>query len=304
MKTPVHIASIVLALTLCVGAIMSASAQRRITPVDPSPGTKGTPKETPVTPADDPSRLQEQRDSKGNIILVDTITGKEWIDTTLVNKQTRMIYPRIYCVAAGINIWDPALRIFGQQYGIGSVWGELNMHNRYFPTLELGLGQADITPEGMNYTFKSPVAPFFKIGASYNVFYNSDPRYKFLVGLRYGFSAFSYEVTDVTVSDSYWGTDETFSIPSQNATVGYLDVLAGVRVNLAGNISVGWDLRFHKILHENNPRYGKPMYIPGFGKRGATLSGSFSLIYTFTLNRPASPEVNNGSNITNRETKQ
>lgn len=285
-------------LCLLGGSMLPAAAQRKITPVEPAPGTKGTPKETPSTPETDPSRLQEQRDAQGNIILVDTITGQEWVDTTLVKKNTKMIYPKIFCVAAGVNIWDPVMRIFGQKYGLASVWGELNMHNRYFPTFELGLGQADITPEDMNFTYKSSIAPFFKIGASYNVFYNSDPRYKFLVGLRYGFSAFSYRITDVTVTDSYWGSESTFDIPRQNATVGYFEFLAGVRVNIVSNFSIGWDLRFHTILHESKATYGKPMYIPGYGKRGAALSGSISLIYTFQLNSPATKEV-----ITDSKTK-
>lgn len=295
MKPFRRISTLIFALCLAIASALCADAQRKVTPVEPSPGTKGSPTEKESTPQSDPSRLQEQRDANGNIILIDTVTGQEWVDTTLVKKSTKMIYPKIFCVAAGINIWDPVMRIFGQNYGIASVWGELNMHNRYFPTLEIGLGQASISPEEMNFTFKSPLAPFFKIGASYNVFYNSDPRYKFLVGLRYGFSTFSYEVNDITVNDPYWGSESSFSIPRQNATAGYLEVLAGVRVNIFSNFSIGWDLRFHKLLHESSPRYGKPMYIPGFGKRGATLSGSFSLIYTFQLNQPAPQEVTNDS---------
>ena len=274
-------------------AAPGASAQRKVTPVTPAPGTKGTPKEKPeLTPYEDPGRLREQTDAQGHIILIDTVTGQEWIDTTAVKKSKKMIYPRIYCVAAGLNIADPLLRIMGQKYGIASGWGELNMHNRYFPTFEFGLGQASITPEEGNFTFRSPIAPYFKIGANYNIFYNSDPRYKFLVGVRYGFTPFSYTIDNVNLVDDYWGTDTQFSIPRQNATVGYFEFLAGVRVNIVRDFSIGWDLRYHAILHENSARYGKPMYIPGYGKRGSALAVNISLVYTFTLNRPAPQEVN------------
>lgn len=272
-----------------------ADAQRRVTPVDPTPGTHGKPVKTAEQEAaEQRARLSEQRDAQGNIILVDTVTGQEWVDTTVVKKKTKMMYPRIYCVAAGINIWDPVMRIFGQDYGVASVWGELNMHNRYFPTFELGLGQASLTPEDMNYTYKSPLAPFFKIGANYNVFYNSDPRYKFMVGVRYGFTAFSYRVTDIALSNDYWGTESKFDIPKQNSTVGYFEFVAGVRVGIVKNFSIGWDLRYHTIVHEGKPRYGKPMYIPGYGKRGTSLTGSVSLVYTFELNRPTAPGVIEG----------
>jgi len=296
MKPLRHIIFFVTALIVAAVAAPYAGGQRKITPVTPVPGTKGTSKDNKeITPYEDPGRLRQETDAKGNIILIDTVTGLEWVDTTAVKKSKKMIYPRIYCVAAGINIADPVLRAFGNKYGILSLWGELNMHNRYFPTFELGLGQASITPEEGNFTYRSPLSPFFKIGANYNVFYNSDPRYKFMVGLRYGFTPFSYTIDNVSLVDDYWGTDTQISIPRQNATVGYFEFLAGVRVNIAGNFSIGWDLRYHSVLHESRARYGKPMYIPGYGKRGASLAVNVSLVYTFGLNKPVSQEVINNN---------
>lgn len=271
----------------------SAEAQRKITPVQPTPGTKGTPAKKTEKKETDPKALLEQTDAQGNVIFIDTVTGQEWVDTLATKASSKkMIYPKYYNVSVGLNLWDPIMRLFGQKYGIASAWGELNMHNRYFPTFEFGLGSASVTPEGMNYTYKSSLAPFFKIGASYNVFYNSDPRYKFLVGLRYGFTPFSYKLTDVRIDDSYWGEETTMEIPSQNATAGYFEFLAGVRVNIASSFSIGWDVRFRSILHESAAPYGKPMYIPGFGKRGSALAGSISIIYTIPLNSPPPPEVN------------
>lgn len=55
------------------------------------------------------------------------------------------------------------------------------------------------------------MAPFFKIGADYNVFYNNSPAYALLVGLRYGFTSYKWSVDDVTVPGSYW--DDPSSLP-------------------------------------------------------------------------------------------
>lgn len=305
MKTTERIKICLTVVCLALVMAMQPYAQRRVTPVEPTPGTKGTPVKKPEkTPYEDRGRLKEQKDAKGNVIFIDTVTGQEWVDTTLVNEKTKMIFPLVYAVNAGVNLWDPVMRCFGQEYGLGSVWGEFNMHNRYFAALELGVGSAKITPEESNFTFRTPVSPFFKIGLSYNVFYNSDPRYKFLVGVRYGFSPFSYRVTDISLNDGYWGTDEKFEIPKQNATVGYLELLAGVRVNIFGNFSVGWDVRYHSILHESKAQYGEPMYIPGFGKRGAALSGSITVSYTLELNPPTSPVVNNKTDKNQKTTRK
>ena len=139
------------------------------------------------------------------------------------------------------------------------------------------------TPDGQNYTFKSPLAPYFKIGANYNIFYNNNPQYQFLVGVRYGFTPFKYEVSSFTLDDSYWGEQQQLSIPSQSATAGYFEFLAGVRVMIAKGISVGWNVKYHTLLHESKGEYGKSMYIPGYGKRGGSFTASLSVSYTLSL---------------------
>lgn len=62
------------------------------------------------------------------------------------------------------------MRAFGQDYGIGGVDVRLNMFNRYIPTLEVGLGQARHTADEYGYTYRSPLAPYAKVGIDYNFF--------------------------------------------------------------------------------------------------------------------------------------
>ncbi len=261
----------------------SASAQRRITPVDPTPGTVGTPEKK--TDGNTKANVAERYDANGNVILVDTITGVEWVDSTAMVKVKKMEYPLLHSIDVGVNIWDPMMRLFGQHYGLIDFWAELSLHNRYKPIIEFGFGNCNDTPDGMNFTYKSKLAPYFKIGANYNIFYNSNPDYQFNVGLRYGYSSFSYEITDVTIDEGYWNAPSLISIPSQNASAGYFEITAGVKVKIIGPISLGWNLRYHSILHESQTEYGKPMYIPGYGKRGGSFTGSFSVIYTIPLHR-------------------
>lgn len=287
MKTALRLTALLLLMLVCA---LAADAQRRVTPVAPRPGTLGN--EQPKRVVDPRRNVVEQRDAQGKIVLVDTVTGLEWVDTTAVAQVKKMQYPLLHSVAVGVNVWDPFMRILGQHYGLFDVWGELSLHNRYKPIVEIGLGTANDTPDGMNYTYKSKLAPFFKIGLNYNIFYNSNPDYQFNVGVRYGFSAFSFEVTDVTVDEGYWDDPSHFSIPSQSTTAGYFEFVAGVKVKIVGPLSLGWNLRYHSIIHEGKAPMGKPMYIPGFGKRGNALTGSFSIIYTIPLNKKGSAKVN------------
>lgn len=282
-------------LLACLLAFMVSSsallAQRRITPVPVKPGTSGTPEKKDDT--FNRTNVISQTDAEGNTIFIDTLSGQEVPDTTILPKVKKMEFPLLYGLNFGVDIWDPVMRILGQHYGLASVWAELNLHNRYLPIVEFGFGQANDTPDGMNFTYKSNLAPFFKIGANYNAFYNSNPNYQLNVGIRYGFSPFSYSITDVTVDEGYWGDPAHFSIPSQSATVGFFELVAGVKVKIFGPISMGWMVRYHSIIHESKNTYGQPMYIPGYGKRGSSITGSFSIIYTLPLNRKKVEKVIN-----------
>lgn len=273
-------------MALCVA--QPAEAQRRITPVEiPATPIKKKEKKKEF----DRSRLAERRDANGNIVLVDTVTGSEFIDSTAIAPAVGNIYPLLHAVTVGVDFIDPILRAFGQQYGGIGVWGEVSLHNRFKPIFETGLSSASISPDGLNYTFKSPLAPYFKIGMNYNVFYNSNPDYQLCVGLRYGFSPFKFTITDVTTSDGdYWGETTPVEFPSQSTTAGYFEFVMSIKVKIISNISLGWALRYHSA-HGGKTDIGEAMYIPGFGKRANKLAAGFSIMYTLPLNKSSFKDV-------------
>lgn len=285
--------SAILVVALLIVSV-TMNAQRKVTPVQ-------NPTNTPVTvnenksEADtfDRSRLVEMADARGNMIMVDTLTGKEWIDTLGEDRAQipKMIQPLIFSASAGIDLFTPVLRAFGQHYGMFEVSGEFNFHNRYIPVLEFGLGQANYAPDDNNYVYKSPVAPFFRIGANYNFLYNSNPDYMVFAGLRYGFTPFRFSVDALDVSNNYWDTDASFKIPSQNIFAGYFDVLIGLRVRIYENFSLGWTIRYRSLLHESKCQYGEPWYIPGLGSRNTALGATFTVTYTFPLAKSRLEEV-------------
>lgn len=277
-----HAMRLTLVIVLLLAGVISISAQRRVTPVEPSnPGT-GPAVEKKKTP---PSSLVEMQDINGNTILVDTISGTEYSDSTLLAAPPKMEYPLIYAATVGLNVWDPLMRAFGQHYGLADVWAELNMHNRYFPFIAIGAGNCNDTPDDSNFTFKTPLSPYFKIGVSYNFLYNSNPDYKLQMGLRYGLSSYKWSVENITVDEGYWDDPSSFSILDRKSTAGYLEVTFGLKVRIAGNWSLGWNIIYHSIVHETKDPLGQPMYIPGYGKRNSALTGNFSVMYTFNLNK-------------------
>ncbi len=276
-------------LIICFMSIFSAGAQRRVTPVKTaSKNLAGVNENKQPGDSIDRSRLVSVTDEQGNKILVDTVTGKEMPDTLAVDGVTqgrvpKMINPLLFSASVGIDLWDPMMRIFGQSYGLVGLSAELNLHNRYIPVVEVGLGNASSTPSNQNYTYHVGVSPYFRIGANYNFLYNSNPDYQFVAGLRFGWTRFDYQLRNVSISDPYWGQDQIVDFPTQTSSVTYLNVIFGLRVKIWKPISMGWNVRFRTILHETDQLDGKPWYIPGYGSRKGIITGSFSVFYTFSL---------------------
>lgn len=274
---------------LLVTVAIFAQERRRVTPVNPA-GPVASPTRPTALPdsvsGPDMSRMAHYHDEEGNMILVDTVTGTEWVDSANF-KVVGNVYPLLHAVTVGVDIWDPVMRVMGQKFGGASVWGEISFHNRFNPVFEFGLGVADDTPSAMNFTYSSPLAPYFKIGGNYNFLYNSNPDYQLLGVFRYGFTTFDYRIKDVTLDNSYWGETETMSFPTRRSTAGYLEFGLGLKVKIVGPLSLGWTAKFHTIIHESKAPDGEPMVIPGYGKRNASLTGAFSIMYTIGLNKPA-----------------
>lgn len=273
-------------VALAFVCVFSSKAQRRVTPIDtPATATQHINENKANGDSLDRSRLVEMTDSRGNKILVDTVTGKEFIDSAAIEKakNLKMKYPLLHSATVSLDLFTPAMRVFGTKYGLGEVAAEINLYNRYIPVLEFGLGQAENTPDDNNYTYKSAISPFFRIGMNYNFFYGSNPDYMLMIGLRYGFSPFKFEVTDISQQGGYWNEPMTYNIPSQSVTAGYLQLLLALRVRIFDNFSMGWSIRYQSIMHESATPHGKAWYIPGFGARNRSLNATFSLSYTIPL---------------------
>ncbi|MBD5213851.1 MAG: hypothetical protein HDS75_03380 [Bacteroidales bacterium] len=281
----------ILVIALTVGTVATV-AQRRISPVNnAATATQAVNTNRNENDTIDRSKLIKYKDDKGNVVLVDTVSGREIIDSTNISKVPPMIYPLIYETTIGVNVWDPLMRLFGQDYGTVGFSAELNMHNRYIAVFEAGLGSADNTPADNNFTYHSPIAPYFKIGLNYNFFYNSNPAYQLFAGVRYGFSPFTWTLRNVTPVGDYWGAPSPMQFPNVSATAGYLEFLVGLRVRIWRNISMGWTARFHSVIHRSATEHGKPWYVPGFGTYGSPLSASLSIFYTIPLHKESNPVI-------------
>lgn len=261
---------------------LSAASQRRITPVTTG-ATMTQSRNESKNDSIDRSNLVEMHDSEGRIVLVDTVTGKEFVDSTELKKKKIVNYPLIHSAIVGVDFWNPIMRAFGQKYGLIGFSAQLNLKNRYIPSFEFGLGNADYTPDDNNYTFHAPICPYFKIGMDYNFMYNSNPDYLAFAGIRYGFAPFKYQLKDISLGSDYWGENELTDFPEESFTAGWIELSFGIRAKIIQNVSLGWTFKYHRKIHSSTKESGEPYYIPGYGTSASNIAASFSIYYTLPL---------------------
>lgn len=208
---------------------------------------------------------------------------------TVQNVKSGPVYPLYNGMNFGVNFGDLIFMAFGQRYGSFDAWANISLHNWIFPTVELGLGYANDTPARQNYTYRTSPSLYAKIGVNYNFLYKSNPDYQVFLGVRAGFSRFSYSLTDVTVSTDFWNETQHTSIRGLHSTSLYGEALAGLQVKIAGNFSLGWSARWHFLFHASKDRENKPWFIPGYGG-SAPFAISVSAIWTIGRKEAVKPD--------------
>ncbi len=199
---------------------------------------------------------------------------------TVVKPKSKPNYPLYNGMSVGVNFADAILMAAGQSYGSFDVWADVSLHNWFFPVVEAGVGFASSTPENGNYTYKTKPSFYTKIGINYNFLYKSNSDYQCFFGLRAGYSNFSYQVTDVSISSDYWGENQNLSLKGLSGHAFYGEALAGIKVKIVKRFSLGWSIRYHFKFKTISNSLSNPWFIPGYGAN-SPISFSLSAIYTF-----------------------
>ncbi len=251
MRNPLFILFLVL-----LGVVSPARAQRRVTPVDPL----ATPQ---VTVETDTVAVTEEEPEKP--------------------KVKGHIHPLWNGLQVSVNVMDGIANLFGQSYGNYELAVELDLYNRFFPVWEIGVGRADNTPEGLNFTYRTRASLYNRVGMNYNFKYNDESKSFFYIGLRYGFSFFSYNIDDITITDPYWQESETLSIAHQKSWAHWGELLGGVRVQVCKNFYMGWTARYHYLFGSKENESSTLWFIPGYGTESSPFGFTYTLGYRFSL---------------------
>lgn len=188
-------------------------------------------------------------------------------------------YPLYNGVTIGANFGDALFSLMGQKHYSYDISAAVSLHNWFFPVIEAGIGWGEHTAEGDAYHFKGKPSMYAKIGINYNFLYKSNPDYMAYIGLRYGLSSHKWDLTDIRETSELGKETGKTEILGQHTVSTYGDVVAGLKVKIAGPFALGWNVRFRLGLHNGKNLAVKPWFVPGYGTGGLTFN--ICAYYTF-----------------------
>lgn len=182
-------------------------------------------------------------------------------------------------VSIGVDLFGIGNKLFGGDFLSSEVSIDANLKNRFFPIIEIGYGLTDTTDDDYNIHYKSS-APYARIGLDYNTMSKKKSDSFLFAGMRYGFTAFKYDVQAPELEDPIWGSSVPFSYNGINSHAHWIELLVGIRVKIIKNFQMGWTVRYKARLNVKDNINATPWYIPGYGSNKSTNFGfTYNLIY-------------------------
>lgn len=178
------------------------------------------------------------------------------------------------------DVCGMGMSLFGKwgQYEAGAHFG---IKRKFFPAVEVGLGSSNYTDSRSSLHYNVH-APYFRVGMDYNLNKKLASANRYYIGVRYGFSAFSYDFSGPAIADDYWGGEFPVDLRNVKGNAHWGEILFGVQTQIWKFVNLGWTVRYRARLHEKQGEPGHAYYIPGYGKNGessGTLGGTFNVIF-------------------------
>ncbi|MCM1109529.1 MAG: DUF6048 family protein [Clostridium sp.] len=186
----------------------------------------------------------------------------------------------LYCgVSVFVDVAGAAMKVFNADFAQMEVAARVSLKDRFFPIVEAGYGSCDYVHEETYNTFKTN-APYFRVGMDYSFNKKKRTGNRVYAGLRYGFSAFRYDISSPDFRDPVWNVEVPFRFENLKANAQWGEVLFGVETKIWKYFHLGWTVRYKFRMKNATSPYGEAWYIPGFGKNDTScLGGTFCAIF-------------------------
>ena len=168
-----------------------------------------------------------------------------------------------------VGVAQTVLSDYGQYEGAL----RLNLHDQYFPTVEVGYGVANHEDDEVTGITYKARGPYFRLGADVNLMKRKHTGNRIYAGLRYAFTSYKVDISRPGLTDPVWGGAVTWGVDGETCSQHWAEVVLGIDAKVAGPLHLGWSVRYRRrLMHDDGPT-DKTWYVPGFGTQGSTKLG-------------------------------
>ncbi len=150
----------------------------------------------------------------------------------------------------------------------------LNLHDQYFPTFELGIGRANHPQDASTGIAYKTSAPYFRLGADFNIMKRKHTGNRIFVGFRYGYTHYKADISRPPFPDPVWKWNTTYGVSGMPCHQHWVEVLFGLDAKVAGPLHLGWSGRYRSRIAHDDGIVGNTWYVPGYGKQGGSNLGA------------------------------
>lgn len=164
-------------------------------------------------------------------------------------------------------------------------WGQyegalrLNLRDKYFPIVELGVGRANHKTDEVTGISYRTTAPYVRVGVDFNLLKNKRQPNRFFAGFRYACTYYKVDISRQNFPDPVWQWDTGFGVSGERCSQHWIEGVLGVDAQIAGPLHLGWTARYKRRIGGSDGSIGRTWYVPGYGTYGDTrLGGTFNII--------------------------
>jgi hypothetical protein len=153
----------------------------------------------------------------------------------------------------------------------------LNLHDQWFPIVEVGYGKANHDDDPVTHITYKTKAPYFRAGVDFNLLNMKHQSNRLFAGFRYAYTSYKVDMWRTDFPDPVWKWPTSFGIREEACSQHWLEAVVGIDAQVLGPLHLGWSVRYKQRLAHNDGTIGKTWYVPGYGtwdssKLGATFN--------------------------------
>ena len=202
-----------------------------------------------------------------------------------ISTQTRDSVPlkkERYGLRLGVDLYKPIRSLYDKNYNGLELVGDYRITRRHYLAAEIGNENKTVEEQFLNFTTNGN---YLKVGFDYNTYENwGNMENMIYFGFRYGVSSFSQNLNHYEIYNTNHYFNEGPVIYTGQKYSGlsaqWLEVVAGVKVEVLKNVFAGFSFRLNRLLTQSKPNNFDNLYIPGFNK---TYGGNYGIGFNYSV---------------------